>query len=173
LRFIHQNETQMRLYETKKRPKWDTNIHFPNGVKRISGLIHEETRGALKVPWKRHLWRCHLHRASSQTGTAMDVFNSLRDRNALFTDSKVKYLRAKGATPNQNGVFNTTIVYHSLPITGTLQMTRSHFASGWCPPISIFWACHEYDHLVRALSVLDARGPFGLMEAKPPEPQFA
>jgi hypothetical protein len=45
----------------------------------------------------------------------------------------------KGATQNQNGIFNTTIVYHGLPITGTLQITKSQFASGWCPPIlSIF-----------------------------------
>jgi histone H4 len=25
------------------------------GVKRIRGLIHEETRGVLKVPWTRHM----------------------------------------------------------------------------------------------------------------------
>merc|ERR1712061_375622 len=36
------------------------------GVKRISGLIYEETRGVLKVFLECHQGRCHLHRACQE-----------------------------------------------------------------------------------------------------------
>ena len=45
------------------------------GVKRISGLIYEETRGVLKVTYTEH--------AKRKTVTAMDVVNSLK-RQGLY-----------------------------------------------------------------------------------------
>jgi hypothetical protein len=75
---------------------------------RRPGLIHKETRGVSKVPWKPHLWRCHLHRARSQTDChCHGRFIPSRDRDALFTDSKVKYLRVQKEQLQTKMVFST------------------------------------------------------------------
>jgi hypothetical protein len=146
------------------------------GVKRIRGLIHEETRGVLKVPWKRHLWRCHLHRARSQTDWHCHgrfLFpqetgkHSLQIRRLNIFEFKRSNSKPKWYFQHHNCVPWFTNYRH-------IADNQESFCE-WLVSTHIiyFCACHEYDHLGRALSVLDARGPFGLMEAKPPEPQFA
>ena len=114
----------------------------------VSRLIHEEIRGVSKGPWKRHLWRCRLHRARSQTYChchgrflcPQETGNSLQIRRLNIFEFKRSISNSKWCFQHHN--------CEGLPITGTLQMTRSHFASGWCPPY--LFLCLLWIRLLRA-----------------------
>ena len=64
------------------------------GVKRISGLIYEETRGVLKVFLENVIRDAvtYTEHAKRKTVTAMDVVYALRGKDVPFTDSEVKKL---------------------------------------------------------------------------------
>ena len=72
------------------------------GVKRISGLIYEETRGVLKVFLENVIRDAvtYTEHAKRKTVTAMDVVYALnsRGRDVPCTDSEAKRLLHKGLT---------------------------------------------------------------------------